>query len=428
MPPGRSRIPRLADHQINQLMADYDASRNDLICPKCSIVGRLIRQGSDKADPPMPAFRCNNCSKYLNHVQLRQAITQATTLTQATDTNRAAHPSQPDTTAAPTPGSTTAPALVFEHHEALPEFMQTIMTELTAQRQRLDEHSRLYEKLAQLTAALDTAHNRIVELEATNARLLEQIRTNQPLSTQPSSTLDFPELNGTQASRHAPPPNIWSDAVRLERIRLPPPKMNPQRQQQRQTSAARMFTPLSETHGFRYIYFPSRARIPTGQVRKNLRHLDIPNSRILDIHYPERQVMALLVHNDYAEELQRILTKVGVAPIPEFDPLDPAHLQDPKYATLSEDERAQKAREHHNYRIRKAVETIRFPVKYSVAKSFAAAGWLSPTDMKELFPTNREHAADMFTRSASNLSMSFDGDAHSIHTASAQDHDFDESQ
>ncbi|PHZ17195.1 uncharacterized protein RHIMIDRAFT_288140 [Rhizopus microsporus ATCC 52813] len=54
--------------------------------------------------------------------------------------------------------------------------------------------------------------------------------------------------------------------------------------------------------------------MPVGQLRSRLRQLDINNSRILDIHYPTRNVVALLVHNDYAPELKSYVQKLRYAP------------------------------------------------------------------------------------------------------------------
>ncbi|KAG1024491.1 hypothetical protein G6F43_014171 [Rhizopus delemar] len=66
-----------------------------------------------------------------------------------------------------------------------------------------------------------------------------------------------------------------------------------QRRIQRQENAARFLQPPSENQGFQYIYIPTKARVPIGQLRNRLRRLDINNSRILDINYPTRNIVAL---------------------------------------------------------------------------------------------------------------------------------------
>lgn len=60
-----------------------------------------------------------------------------------------------------------------------------------------------------------------------------------------------------------------------------------QRRLKRQEAAARFLQAPSETQGFQYAYLPTKARVPISQIRARLRKLDIQNTRILDIHYPD---------------------------------------------------------------------------------------------------------------------------------------------
>ncbi|EIE92434.1 hypothetical protein RO3G_16956 [Rhizopus delemar RA 99-880] len=68
-------------------------------------------------------------------------------------------------------------------------------------------------------------------------------------------------------------------------------------------TAARLLQPPSKNQGFQYLYLSTKARFPVGQVRSRLRKLKINNDRILDISYPDRHDVALMVDNDYADEL-----------------------------------------------------------------------------------------------------------------------------
>ena len=164
------------------------------------------------------------------------------------------------------------------------------------------------------------------------------------------------------------------------------------------------------THGFQYVYLPARARIPTGQMRARLRKLGIDNSRILDVHYPARQVIALLTHNDFVEELHNLLNKFKITPVP-FDPLDPANLHDPKYHELPETERTQIAFELHCNRITKALNYIRAPIKYSVARSFANEGWIPIEELRTMLASrwpSKNHVdavADIFHTDVDDTSM-----------------------
>lgn len=106
-------------------------------------------------------------------------------------------------------------------------------------------------------------------------------------------------------------------ARQLRRSLTAPPNLR------KQEAAGRAFVLPSENHGFQYVYLPARARIPTGQMRARLRKLGIDNSRILDIHYPDRQVIALLTHNDFAPVCLWTLNKFGVKSLENFQPAQP---------------------------------------------------------------------------------------------------------
>ncbi|RCH88818.1 hypothetical protein CU097_010597 [Rhizopus azygosporus] len=76
-----------------------------------------------------------------------------------------------------------------------------------------------------------------------------------------------------------------------------------------QMAAARTFSVLSANHGYKFLYLPLRRRLPIGQLRSRLRQLNINTRRILSIHYPDRHLVALLIHNDYEDELRSQLKK-----------------------------------------------------------------------------------------------------------------------
>ena len=91
------------------------------------------------------------------------------------------------------------------------------------------------------------------------------------------------------------------------------------------------------------------------------------NNRILDIHYPGRNIVTLLVHNDYVSELRKQLGRFKVNLKDDFDPCNPKVLRDPKYADLSPEERANFTLMHPSDRMARALNYVRAPVKYAVA-------------------------------------------------------------
>ncbi|KAI9356639.1 hypothetical protein BD770DRAFT_457864 [Pilaira anomala] len=85
--------------------------------------------------------------------------------------------------------------------------------------------------------------------------------------------------------------------------------------------ASRAYTvPIEEHKGYEYVYFPCKARISRKAQRKNLKILGAQNGRILDIHYPSGNVVALLVHKSYTQEIQKILQGAGIKHINNYDP------------------------------------------------------------------------------------------------------------
>ncbi|KAI9494852.1 hypothetical protein BDB00DRAFT_738137, partial [Zychaea mexicana] len=135
-------------------------------------------------------------------------------------------------------------------------------------------------------------------------------------------------------------------------------------------AAARHLTEVPANQGYQFIYIPCRHRMTITNMRGLLRTLRIENSRVLDIHFPDHQTAALLVHNEYAGAIAARLLKLGVNVKDDFNPLDPNLLKDPKLAELTVEERTQKITEVHHGHILKALGFIHAPVKYSVARSF----------------------------------------------------------
>ncbi|KAG1135640.1 hypothetical protein G6F37_013919 [Rhizopus arrhizus] len=125
----------------------------------------------------------------------------------------------------------------------------------------------------------------------TQAELKQAREEIQALHAQRASADSKPytDLNDSQfpplhpSSQPLPP---WRDAARLNSIKASMLEKRQHRRIQRQETAARFLQPPSENQGFQYVYIPTKARVPVGQLRSRLRQLDINNSRILDIHYP----------------------------------------------------------------------------------------------------------------------------------------------
>ncbi|EIE76663.1 hypothetical protein RO3G_01367 [Rhizopus delemar RA 99-880] len=227
-------------------------------------------------------------------------------------------------------------------------------------------------------------------------RLRQRLESHKPLN--PS---EFPPLqNAATALLQSTP---WHQPEKLQQIK---DQLTAQRQQrrlqrrlQRQEAAARLLQPPSTNQEFKYIHLPTKTRVSIGQIRSRLRKLDINNNRIIGIHYPDRNIVALLIHNDYKDELRQQLQRFKVTIKEDFNPCDPQVLRDPKYADRTPAEREDLAFMHHCNRIERALQYIRTPVKFAVARYFYSKGWISKQLLQETLPTrtiNRQQDIDIF--------------------------------
>ncbi|CEI85709.1 hypothetical protein RMCBS344292_00166 [Rhizopus microsporus] len=145
----------------------------------------------------------------------------------------------------------------------------------------------------------------------------QSMNMNQPTHYEDVNHLsseDFPAL-----SSQIPP---WHNPQRISQIKRSIAEHEQQRRLQRQEAAARLLQSPSENQGFQYAYLPTKTRAPIGQIRTRLRELGFTNNRILDIHNPDRNIVALLVHNDYMSELRKQLGRFKVILKDNFDPCD----------------------------------------------------------------------------------------------------------
>ncbi|KAI8329795.1 hypothetical protein BC941DRAFT_441904, partial [Chlamydoabsidia padenii] len=117
-----------------------------------------------------------------------------------------------------------------------------------------------------------------------------------------------------------------------------------------------------------------------------LHNLGIQTHRILDIHFPTRNVFAMLIHGDYGVTLHDILVSHDILPI-LFNPNDPTNLTDPKYATMNEDVRRTRVQEVHKGHLLRALRHVRSHVYLPLANALVGQGWLSKEDVLVLEET-----------------------------------------
>ncbi|RCH83924.1 hypothetical protein CU098_005712 [Rhizopus stolonifer] len=122
-------------------------------------------------------------------------------------------------------------------------------------------------------------------------------------------------------------------------------------------------------------------------MRNKLHKLGAASSRILDIHYPTLGIVAVLIHIGYSDEFNRLLGKWEIAPLHNFNPLDPQHLRDRKLleTLTSDEERATKLKEIHQQRLTCALEYMREHARRPMAFDFVFRGWLTTCKVQSAF-------------------------------------------
>lgn len=181
-----------------------------------------------------------------------------------------------------------------------------------------------------------------------------------------------------------------------------PKRTSPASSLKKRIAAARPFQSPEDKgpQGFQYVYIGRSRKIIRSEVRSRLRRSGIDTGRILDITFPASGVLGLLMHVQYVKTFTDAMTKVDATLFPNFDPLDPKHLADPRYSTMSYDERCQKMHDIVNSR---AIDTLTFlrPLLVgSVARSFVEFGWIDDEDAQDALACARKKLDQIDPRKA----------------------------
>ncbi|KAG1549161.1 hypothetical protein G6F47_002729 [Rhizopus delemar] len=186
-----------------------------------------------------------------------------------------------------------------------PEFSGATSSQVAQTDNSQTDSQSLLNMIQLLTKELASARTETERLRVQTAQLQEQLN-QQNNASNPTNHLnpsEFPPFQNTATALLQLTP--WHQPEKLQKIKDQLTAQRQQRRLQRQEATARLLQPPSTNQGFKYIYLPTKARVPIGQIRSRLRKLDINNNRIIDIHYPDRNIVALLIHNDYEDELRQ---------------------------------------------------------------------------------------------------------------------------
>ncbi|OAD75680.1 hypothetical protein PHYBLDRAFT_166906 [Phycomyces blakesleeanus NRRL 1555(-)] len=259
----------------------------------------------------------------------------------------------------------------------LASFLRNMQAQFMSLQQRTNELESLAATNARLTAQLVNAEKLIADLRSQLASQGNcQITTNASTSSAPTT----PKEPGTEASTWATAAAAAHNSVVVPtalsvRKTLRPPSVR------RVAASARMFAIPTGPKGYQYVYIPRSRRLTHREVRNSLKTLGVDTGRILDINFPAKDVVGILVYNQYAEKFQTTLTTVAIEILDTFDPLDPKNIADPKYKSLCDSELEEVAAELHSDRCLKALKYLRPHVAVPVGHCFCDQGWISKEDI-----------------------------------------------
>ncbi|CEP14560.1 hypothetical protein [Parasitella parasitica] len=206
------------------------------------------------------------------------------------------------------------------------------------------------------------------EQNLTLTRLLERATTAASvvaptrLNIQPNFNFTTRSKSGTSASRYAPsnkefpplqsagskpgssattvPKKTGQDKTRSNNTKSSKKPSTPADPEKAKKSALQLFSNEPKTSmdteqteipvGYTCVYLPINRKTKHSDLREKLRILKINLNRIFAIQRPAKNIVSLLVHTGYAEEIYNICTTEGISPITDFDPIAGSNLGDPK--------------------------------------------------------------------------------------------------
>ena len=192
-----------------------------------------------------------------------------------------------------------------------------------------------------------------------------------PTTISPLSTME----NAPQSAKDS----IWSDVVAKN---IPPAYGRPRNSRTMPISrATRLLSPPQPDGTFKFVYIPRAGRVPVHEIRRCLKALDIPQSRILHICFPARNVTGLLVHSQFEPTILELLKRHSIQVHQSFNPCSGLILQDEKYTKgKSPQERDASAAEIHVARLIRIAKSVPYHMRNTVSRAFINQKWITEED------------------------------------------------
>ncbi|KAL0096653.1 hypothetical protein J3Q64DRAFT_1855963 [Phycomyces blakesleeanus] len=149
-------------------------------------------------------------------------------------------------------------------------------------------------------------------------------------------------------------------------------KQAKQKVQIRRVQGQRLLQKPTGPSEYEFVYLPAKRYIKYQEMRKILSSFKIPTSRILDIQFPARGTVALLVNGEFREELIALLGKAKVVPLGNFDLTAADVIADPKLMEEAIKVMARKAQDLFDARLVKASLCMTTYLGHGVTRNFSS--------------------------------------------------------
>lgn len=251
--------------------------------------------------------------------------------------------------------------------DSITEEIRVLISAVSSMTSKLDSFT---SQQAEQTALNRSIRQEMDQFALAITKLTEKVSA---LSSDTQSSTNLPTTFLPPATTNCNPsqvPTTWSTVVRQRR---------PPISERKRLATARVFAPprpSDATPGYKYVYIPRARRMDRKDIRQRFQKLGIAPIRILDITFPARSVIGVLIHSDFQEEFLNSLAASKVEPIQGFDPLAHEHVADPQFKDMAIPQRARLASAIQQDRCIRTLEFLRPYLVLGVAKYFVQKNWI----------------------------------------------------
>lgn len=356
----KSLQPSLSSDKLEELQSAFENVNRHFECPLCKTLSHFFKHGYSTHDPTQPVFVCKACKRHSTAYEVYQTLCGT--------------------------------GIMDANSQEVIEPSTTFQEQPSREARDAELISNLLKQVEQLATQLTQAQEQIAKFTA----IINSTQQNNNSPVIPDNDFSSPKEPVSQNVDKSISQAPWRDPSKLALLKQPFPTNRQKNRIRKEEAAIRFFQPPSTNQGFQYLYVATKTRIPVGKLRTHLRNIGVNNARVLDIHYPDRNIVALLVHNDYADEFKQLLETKRIHFVNNFDPWNGSSLKDPQYQDLPEQEKTSKACEIQRQRLERSISRIREPVKFAVAYYFYQKQWLTKTFIDNLNETRYGKPEDIF--------------------------------